>query len=239
MGPHHYTIALFSKEWFLSSGLTILLIVIGIIIGRKLSIDQKERLGRITGWTLLGVALSGHLYLFWVNKWTIQSSLPLHLCGISAILSGIVLLKRHQLAYECLYFWGIPGAFHSLLTPELTQGGEGYLYADYFLSHGGIILSALYLTMVLGMRPGVHSWWKIFLLTQVLALVIGSINWALNSNYMYLCHKPIADNPLVMGDWPWYIAVFELAAIVHFLLIYAPFWWQDHKAKRRNSTKSA
>jgi uncharacterized membrane protein YwaF len=34
---------------------------------------------------------------------------------------------------------------------------------------------------------------------------------------------------LIIGQWPWYIISFEVAAIVHFLLIYAPFWL----AKRR------
>jgi uncharacterized membrane protein YwaF len=38
---------------------------------------------------------------------------------------------------------GIPGAFHSLLTPEFTVGMEGFLFMEYFIAHGGIILNAL------------------------------------------------------------------------------------------------
>jgi uncharacterized membrane protein YwaF len=46
---------------------------------------------------------------------------------------------------------------------------------------------------------------------------------------MFLCERPLVDNPLIIGKWPWYIISFEVAAIVHFLLIYAPFWWINKK----------
>ena len=152
-----------------------------------------------------------------------QLSLPLHLCGLSAILSGFVLFWRNQLAFECLYYWGIVGAFHALMTPEFTRGTHGLLFYEFYVTHGGIILSALYLTIIFGMRPRRGSWWKIFFLSQFLIIIIGFINYLLNSNYMYLCVKPIANNLFLLGEWPWYIVGIELAAILHFILVYIPF----------------
>ena len=35
------------------------------------------------------------------------------------------------LLYECLYFWGLSGAFHSLLTPEFTIGRNGLLFYEW------------------------------------------------------------------------------------------------------------
>jgi uncharacterized membrane protein YwaF len=58
------------------------------------------------------------------------------------------------------------------------------------------------------------------LITQIAALVIGSFNWAFGSNYMYLSSPPIVNNPLIIGDWPWYILVFEGLALAHFFLFY-------------------
>ena len=57
------------------------------------------------------------------------------------------------LAYELLLYWDIPGTFYSLLTPEMTQGEGGLFIHEYYISHGGIIFSALYLTIVYGMYP--------------------------------------------------------------------------------------
>ena len=73
------------------------------------------------------------------------------------------------------------------------------------------------------MRPKIGAWWKVFLRSQILLPVIGLINWILDANYMYLCNKPIANNPFIMGEWPWYILIIELTVLLHFLIIYLPF----------------
>ncbi len=54
-------------------------------------------------------------------------------------------------------------------------------------------------------------------------LVIAALNYILNSNYMFLCQKPLANNPLIIGEWPWYILGFEIAGIIHILLFYMGF----------------
>ena len=47
-------------------------------------------------------------------------------------------------------------------------------------------------------------------------------NMLLDANYMYLCQKPIVDNPLVIGEWPYYIIFIELIALINFWLLYQP-----------------
>jgi len=166
-----------------------------------------------------------------IGLWTIQSNLPLQMCGISAILSGIVPLWRNQTAYEFLYYWGIPGAFHSMITPEFTIGTKGLLFWEYYFSHGGIILSALFLTFYLGMRPGKGSWWKIFLWTQPVLLITGVINYILDANYMYLCIPPEVNNPFVIGAFPFHLISLEFAGILHFGVMYIPFGIKYRKGK--------
>ena len=130
---------------------------------------------------------------------------------------------------------GIPGAFHSLMTPEFTIGKSGLLFYEYYLSHRGIILSAIYLTWILGMKPRKGSWWKVFFWSQLLLPVICTINWILNANYMYLCTKPIVNNPLLIGEWPWYFLSVELTALLHLFIIYLPF---SLKYKKYSLTKN-
>ena len=222
----HETLEIFSALWWQANCITIGIIILSLFLGKKSNIENKELLGKFIGIILIFRALGIHFYLDYLEIWKIESSLPLHLCGLSALLSGLVLFCKKQLLYEFLYFWGLSGAFHALLSPEFTNGTQGLLFYEYFISHGGILLSALYLTLILGMRPRKWSWLKIFLYTQLILPIIGLINFILNSNYMYICIKPIANNPLLIGEWPWYFLGIEIVAIIHFFIIYLPFGYK-------------
>ena len=232
----HETLEIFSPLWWQSNLTTLAFILLFLFLGKWFRSKNSARLAKFIGIVLIIRTVGVHFYWNHLGIWTIESSLPLHLCGLSAVLSGIVLFWRNQLAYECLYYWGIVGAFHSLLTPEFTIGTSGLLFYEYYLSHGGIILSALYLTWVLGMRPRKGSWLKVFLWSQFLIPIIGSLNWLIDSNYMYLCIKPIANNPLLIGEWPWYIIGIEIAAIIHFIIVYMPFAYLYRLEKENKST---
>ena len=237
MTPHE-TLEIFSSLWWQSNLVTIGAIILLLFFGRCINAENKESLAKIIGAVLISRTVGVHFYWAYLGIWTIESSLPLHLCGLSAILSGLVLFWRKQWAYECLYFWGLPGAFHSLMTPEFTMGTDGLLFYEYYLSHGGIILSAIYLSWILGMRPRKGAWWKIFLWSQLLVPIIGLINWSLNANYMYLCIKPIVKNPFLIGEWPWYFLGMECATIIHFFVIYLPFAYLHRLEDINKSTKT-
>ena len=234
----HESLEIFSNLWWQTNLITIGTIILLLFLGKRANPKQKEALAKAIGAVLIFRTVGVHFYWDYLDIWKIESSLPLHLCGLAAILSGLVLFWRKQIAYECLYYWGLPGAFHSIMTPEFTIGTYGLLFFEYYLSHGGIILSAIYLTWILGMRPRKGSWWKIFFWSQLLVPIIGSINWILDANYMYLCIKPIAQNPFLIGDWPWYLLGIEFVAIIHFFAIYLPFFYLYHSAKTYKKTVS-
>ena len=238
--PHmipHETLEIFSLLWWQSNIVTFSFILFFLLLGKWFNLENRNNLAIVIGAVLIFRTVGVHFYWNYLGIWTIETSLPLHLCGLSAILSGIVLFWRKQWAYECLYFWGIPGAFHSLMTPEFTSGKSGILFYEYYLSHGGIILSAIYLTWILGMRPRKGSWWKVFLWSQLLLPVIGLINWIVNANYMYLCTKPIANNPFLIGEWPWYLLNIELMALLHFCIIYLPFVYLNRQEEANESIR--
>ena len=81
----------------------------------------------------------------------------------------------------------------------------------------------MYLIVHFDFKPRAKSWLHIFGYTQILAISATLINYLVGSNYMYLSKKPDVDNPLLMGDWPYYILVLELVAIIHFWILYLPF----------------
>ena len=161
--------------------------------------------------------------MFISNSWSLEYNLPLHLCRISIIIGMIALWKPKQWMYEWLLFLSIPSGIHSILTPEFTQGISTYLIFDFYLVHASLIFIPLFLTFNRGMLPRRNAWKRMFLYVQIPLSIIFPLNFYLGSNYMYLAHKPIADNPFLIGEWPWYIACLELVLILHIAIIYLPF----------------
>ena len=218
----HYTITTFTQEWWTVNLISFSVIALFIYLGKMLDSEKRDYLTKFIATVLILRTVLVHPYhMFVLNDWDVTVNLPLHLCGLSAILSGLVLLYPKQMLYELLFFWGLPGAFHSFMTPEFTGGHQGILYVEFFISHGGILLSALYLTMVKGMKPRVGSWWKVFLYSQLLIPTIGFANYLLDANYMFLCEAPIVANPFIFTrEWPWYILGIDMAALVHYYIVY-------------------
>ena len=138
---------------------------------------------------------------------------------------GIIHFKPGQNLFELLVFWGLPGAFHSIITPELTHGFSPFLYAEYYIAHAGIFAMAVFASAVYGMKRRKHSWFRVWLFTQPVLALVGLTNYLTGGNYMYLSEKPIADNPFVVGEWPWYILGLELAGLLHFAAVYGIFYW--------------
>lgn len=220
--------------WWKAGGASLATIVAIVLIGRQLEKGGRQKLGLALGLLLLAPEPIAQVSLYYRGLWNLNESLPLHLCDLTAIFSWVALIWRNQRVYECLFYWGIPGALVSLATPEFTLapgvlnadgtlGDEILIFLNYYVGHGGILASACYLTFVLGMRPGPGSWWKISLLGQPLLLTVGLFNWAFGTNYIFLCEPPHVENPLIIGAWPWYVIGMNVMMIALSFLLYLPF----------------
>ena len=47
------------------------------------------------------------------------------------------------------------------------------------------------------------------------------INFLIGSNYMYVNEPPQVDNPLVIGDWPYYIFLWEILLLIIAYMVYS------------------
>ena len=213
----------FSILWW--KGIIIVLFIAVIIIQLAIRIppDKRRILMLSIGLLMLVREVARQWYLSEFGLWGIEKSLPLHLCGISAILAGIMMIRPEQKGFEFLALMSISGALHAFLTPQLNHGASSYMIIEYFLSHGGIILIPFYLAIVEGYRVRKGSYIMVILFCQVLLLFIGTVNFLIDSNYMYLNEKPLVKNPMIIGEWPWYILGFEMIGIIHILIFYFGF----------------
>lgn len=171
---------------------------------------------QITYWTYRFVTEGALVFL--------REHLPLHLCSIAVVLSIVVLLTRARLPYELTYFWGLAGTANAIITPELTEGFPHYHFFQYFISHSGIVATALFATFGLGMRPDFRSLLRAFLWLNGLAAVLALVNLALDSNYLYLCEAPVTASPFLFLSWPWYLIWLEVLAFGFFAVLYLPVY---------------
>ena len=226
----YYAITIFSNEWWINTILTILIISILLFYSNILLKKNKIRnFNTALGFILLFRALWVQWYQYQMGIWDMQWSLPLQMCSLSSIMSGLLPLLENtkinknykQWLFEFLFYFSI-GAFYSILTPVYTTGTEGLIYYEYYISHGGILFSAIYFFMILGYRPRSYSWLKVFLYTQPILLIVHIINYLIGgqANYFYTMEPPIADNPLVMGQYPAHIILLNVFALIHFALLY-------------------
>ena len=163
----HETIPPLSTEWWIYNILTTLSIITIIYLGKRLSIKNKNQLTVslaiifiIEFFVMEGI----HIYH---GIWSLQDSLPIHLCSIMWFFAIYMFLFQKQWTFEILLFIGLPGGIHSLLTPELTHGGDLLHKIDFFIAHGGLVLAPFYAIFVLGMWPRKSAWITSFFRLQL------------------------------------------------------------------------
>ncbi len=66
----------------------------------------------------------------------------------------------------------------------------------FFLEHGGVMASLLFLVWAGLARPRPGCVWRTFGLLNVYAALIGLFNLVFHTNYMYLCRKPASASLL-------------------------------------------
>ncbi len=199
---------------------------------------SELRLRRIVCWGLGGLLLAGAAAGEWhrvvTGTWTVQESLPLHLCDIGLLVVAATLLAlgrritvpRHwQRLYEVAFVWGLGGTLQALLTPDVDDHLLSVNCARYFVLHGGIIVGVLVMTFGLGLRLAPGTPRRVWLITLALAVVMFPVNWLLGANYMYLLGPPAHPSIIdLLGPWPWYLLPLAALATVLILLCYFPFW---------------
>ncbi|MEK4005692.1 YwaF family protein [Paenibacillus sp. FSL H3-0333] len=199
------------------------------LFGARFALRSRSglRLGVRLLLILLLAASEGGLHVWYLShdSWSRSSSLPLELCGITLLLSIVMLLTRSRLLYSFLYFAGIGGAFIALLTPNLVYPFPHFRFLLFFIAHGSIILASLYMTWVEGYKPTWRSLFFTMLCLNLVAACVYAANKLLDSNYMFLMRKPSTFSVLdYFGPYPYYLLVEEGFAFVIFLLMFLIFF---------------
>ena len=188
--------------------------------------------------SILGIILIVHqisLYYWYVdnNKLSLRESLPLYLCRISLVLSILMIFTKSREIFDILYFWGLGGAGIALLFHDTSLFTfPHYIFIQFFVSHGGILISIFFMIFVHNYFPTLASLKRTFKWNIIYFIITIPLNYLINSNYSYLRCKPnfpllnhISNNPFV------YVSLFFASINLLFVLLYLPFY---KKAKLKN-----
>lgn len=229
---------LFSAAHLIPLGLLLTVAIVIYLFRERLKDARLNKRVRYSAAAVLLVQeVSYHVWVLCYSDWSLAFSLPLHLCGLSALLSAVMLIRRSYRIFEVVYFWGVAGASQALLTPDIgVFSFPHYLYYKFFLSHELIILAVLFMVFVEGYRPWFKSIGKVLVVTNIYALFIGCFNYFTGGNYLYLAHKPEGASLLdYLGPWPWYILSLELMLLVFCVVCYIPYLIKSLRSVSRRS----
>ena len=220
---------LFGQAHLSALGVIVLINLVLIYFRGDLTESFRRRLRYGLAIVLLVNETAYHLWRWQTGQWTIQIMLPLHLCAVMVYLSAIMLLTKSYTLYQFLYFMGIGAATQALLTPDAGRYGfPHFRFFEMFISHGGIVTAALYMTIIERYRPYWKSILRIAVWLNIYMVFVGIVNTLIGSNYMYIAHKPEIPTLIdALGPWPVYIVWMEVIGVALCLLLYLPFAIKD------------
>lgn len=204
---------------------------------------RHEHLGppadRATRMGLALLLLGGWVFWYGLNalrgELTLERFLPMHLCDWAQVALMVALLTRNQLAYELGYFWGLGGTLQGVITPTVYYDFPDPAFIAFFIQHGGVIASLLYLTLGTRMRPHLRSLPRVAAASFVYLAAAGLVDWLFRVNYGFLREKPAGENLLtLLAPWPWYIPQLVAIGFVSIAIYYLPFALADFLRGRRS-----
>lgn len=216
----------FGSDHLVVIALTVCLSVVLSLLVRNPSSPRLKRIVCISiAVLLIATEWFNYGYVLTQDGWAafVAESLPLHACGVTLYLTAYTLITKRQLTFEIIYFWGFAGTTQAILTPIAQDGFPAWFSFHFFLTHGGTLVGVSVATFGLRMRPRFKGVWITYAFSWGLLLVVGGLNWLLDTNYMFLCTPPTGNTPFYFLPWPWYILFLGLLALVMFLLLWLPF----------------
>lgn len=218
------TFVLFSYQHLIALAIILSIIILTYVFRHRLRLLKNSTRIYISSFLILQ-QLSLTAWYITYGGLPLKASLPLELCDISTIISAIMFTCKSYNLYEIVYFWGMAGSLEALITPDLgIYTFPHFIFFQFFLSHGSIIILCLFMTFVYGYRPNFKSLIKSLLVLNIYAGFIGIYDKLMDTNIMYLCKKT-QDTSIMsfLGPWPWYLISLELIAIVSCVLCLIPF----------------
>lgn len=196
-----------------------------ILSARRLAPSGRTRLDRNLGMAMIALWIVSNGWWLLPPRFDPARALPLHVCDITSLLAGVVLLAPRRSLRALLYFWGIGMSLQAIVTPEIAFEPDTPWFWIFWMSHAGIIGIAIYDVVARAFRPT----WADFRLSVLAGLVylavVLSVNIALGFNYGYVGDARPGEASIIdfLGPWPQRVVVMVILIIAVMALLMAPW----------------
>ena len=210
-----YTFQVFSIEHIISIIVIILVFIAFFRFNKVLGINDKSKSFLfVLAFIMISLDLSEDLVRVFTGFYSIRKDLPLQLCSIGVYLAAFTLVSRKKIFFDLIFYWGFVGATNAILTPDgnLFELRIFFFYSQAY--HAALIFAVLWLMIKYDMRMRYGSILKVVVSTNIIVGLLSILNYALDSNYMFLRQIPDSVSPFLMGEWPVYIIMVQVFSIV-------------------------
>ena len=187
----------------------------------RLRMESRLFVGKILGGVFLLTFLMetfGRIVREHWEPW--QDRLPLHFCSLMALVCFIALWFRTPWACAVAYFGVLTASVQGLITPMLHDGFPSAAFFAFFVGHGLLLISALYLPAVLQWRARPWDDMRALGLCDAYLVLIIPVNIWLDTNYGFTRYAPAGTVLEYFGSAPWYLLTLQIPALVLLRLLY-------------------
>lgn len=203
--------------------------------GRRLAPSARTRLDHNLGLVLIALWIVSNGWWLLPARFDAARALPLHVCDITSLLAGVVLLLPRRRLRALLYFWGIGMSLQAIATPEIAFEPDSIWFWIFWMSHSAIIGIAIYDVLVRGFRPT----WADFRFAVIAGLtylaVVLAINVTLGFNYGYVGDARPGEASIIdfLGPWPFRVVVMAVLVIGAMALLMLPWHFARESTRKR------
>ncbi|MGI8619596.1 MAG: TIGR02206 family membrane protein [Gemmatimonadaceae bacterium] len=203
--------------------------------GRRLPPPGRSRLDRNLGLVMIALWVVSNGWWLLPARFDAARALPLHVCDVTSLLAGVVLLLPRRRLRALLYFWGIGMSLQAIVTPEIAFEADSIWFWIFWTSHAGIIGIAIYDVVVRGYRPDWADFRFVVLAGLAYLAVVLAINVMLGFNYGYVGNARPGEASIIdfLGPWPYRVAVMAVLVIGVMVLLMLP-WHFAREARKKN-----
>ena len=223
--------------WLLAAAV---LIFAAAAVLRRQSVLMRESVLQVLASAMLLSEISVRFWQVMIGSYSLQSTLPLHLCTISIFLEfAAVFGKRTTLLREFSYALSMPAAVAAVISPGWAFPFISFSYLQYALEHTIQILIPVLLVCGSGFRPDYRRLPRCFLLLLLFAGIAQAANILFGGNYMFLSYIP-DGTPFEVFEEKFghigYIFLMSCLIPVIWLILYLPWIMADRRRRRQENS---
>ena len=206
-----------------------------VSVGARLDPTARLRLDRNLGMAIIALWIYSNGWWLLPERFDAARALPLHVCDVTSLLAGIVLLAPRRTLRAILYFWGIGMSLQAVLTPEIAFEPDTIWFWIFWASHSAIIAIAVYDIAVRGFRPDWGDFKTAVAVGVVYLAVVFTINLVFDYNYGYVGNARPGETSVIdfLGPWPYRVVLMAVLVIGVMALLMAPW----HVARKSRDTR--